>query len=201
VVAGINQFYDDFNGTIAKRAGFAVDQKLTKHLYGGFEISGRNVSRVPFISVGESNWQEQNARTYLYWTPHDWFTAVLDYQNERFKRLNEHRGPEDFTEVETHEVPISFRLFHPSGVSAGITVRYVDQQGTFVDAQQSRFDGDDRFWSADVSLSYRLPKRFGRLTIQARNLRDEKFNFQETSIATPSMARDQIILGGWTCAF
>jgi outer membrane receptor for monomeric catechols len=117
------------------------------------------------------------------------------------KRLDEHRGPEDFTEVETHDMPISFRLLHPSGVSAGITARYVDQQGTFADALGRSFDGEDRFWTADVSLSYRPPKRLGRLRIQASNLWNEKFNLQQTSLAMPGIARELIIVGGWTFAF
>jgi hypothetical protein len=201
VVAGFNQFFDDLNGTIAKRAGFAIDQKFSERIYGGIEVSGRNLSRVPFITVGEFDWNERNARAYLYWTPYDWFATAIEYQYERFNRLFEHRGPEDIIDVETHKVPVSLGLFHPSGLSAGITMTYVNQKGSFVDVNETPIDGDDQFLIVDASLRYRLPRRLGIFGIQVRNLLDEDFNFQETSLAMPSIAWERIILGSWILAF
>lgn len=78
-MAGFNQFFDDFNGTKAWRYGAAIDQKFSSSLFGGAELSKRDL-RVPtvvevagFDQDGSStrvDWEEDLARTYLFWTPH-----------------------------------------------------------------------------------------------------------------------------------
>jgi hypothetical protein len=78
---------------------------------------------------------------------------------------------------------------------------YVNQKGSFVDVNETPIDGDDQFLIVDASLRYRLPRRLGIFGIQVRNLLDEDFNFQETSLAMPSIARERIILGSWILAF
>jgi hypothetical protein len=42
-VAGFNQFFDDFNATEAWRYGAAIDQIFSKNIYGGVEISNRDI--------------------------------------------------------------------------------------------------------------------------------------------------------------
>ncbi len=52
-VAGFNQFFDDPNITDAWRYGSAIDQKITKNLFAGVEVSKRDLT-IPQIVVGES---------------------------------------------------------------------------------------------------------------------------------------------------
>lgn len=60
--------------------------------------------------------------------------------------------------------------------------------GTFVD-QEAEFDlipdfpekrGQDRFWVADASIGYRLPNRYGIVSINIKNVLDEQFQFQQS---------------------
>jgi tetratricopeptide (TPR) repeat protein len=78
-VAGFNQFFDDANGTEMWRYGVAVDQRFSKSLYGGVELSKRDL-KVPFLDLPdppappipelkEADWKESLASVYLHWTP------------------------------------------------------------------------------------------------------------------------------------
>jgi tetratricopeptide (TPR) repeat protein len=49
-VAGFNQFYDDANGSDTWRYGLGVDQKFRNDLYGGIELSKRDLN-VPYLVV------------------------------------------------------------------------------------------------------------------------------------------------------
>ena len=42
--------------------------------------------------------------------------------------------------------------------------------------------GQDDFWTTDIALKYRFPKRYGFLTVGATNLFDENFNYFETDL-------------------
>ncbi|MDR4499754.1 MAG: hypothetical protein MRK02_17825, partial [Candidatus Scalindua sp.] len=45
--------------------------------------------------------------------------------------------------------------------------------------------GDDQFWVFDGSISYRLPKRYGLITVGAKNMFDNDFKFQDTDPTNP----------------
>jgi hypothetical protein len=47
--------------------------------------------------------------------------------------------------------------------------------------------GDTSFWLTDVVLSYRLPKRYGFLSVGATNLSDRSFQYQETDFNNPTI--------------
>jgi outer membrane receptor protein involved in Fe transport len=40
--------------------------------------------------------------------------------------------------------------------------------------------GDERFWVVDASIGYRLPKRYGLVSIDVKNLLDEEFSYQNS---------------------
>ena len=44
-LAGFNQFFDDLDGTDSTRYGFGLDQRFSPDLYGGFELSWRDLTR------------------------------------------------------------------------------------------------------------------------------------------------------------
>ncbi len=74
------------------RYGIAVDQKLSRNLYGGAELSQRDLN-VPFIDgndkVIRADWEERLGRAYFYWAPHKWLAASAEYQYEQFRRGKE----------------------------------------------------------------------------------------------------------------
>ena len=198
-VAGFNQFFDDFEGTDAWRYGIAVDQKFSETFYGGTEFSKRDlevpgVIPIPVPTVVRDDWKEYLGRAYMNWTPHPWWALSAEYQYERFTRGPSIVGPEDFTEIETHRFSLGAGFFHPSGFKASVKVAYVDQDGKFGDGLGGIVPGDDRFWVVDASLGYRLANRFGLVSLVAKNIFDEKFNFQDTDPRNPSISPESLIL-------
>lgn len=197
-VAGFNQFYDDIESTDSWRYGVAVDQKFSDQVFGGVELSKRELD-VPIqvfsggsTSVVTRDWDERFARLYLYATPYDWMAASLEYQYEAFERPDSGSFSLD---AKTHRVPIGLRLFEPTGWALKATATYINQDGKF---QRSRIcceSGSDDFWLLDASVSYRLPKRYGFLTFGVTNLFDKDFSYQETDFNNPTIQPERRIFG------
>lgn len=204
-IAGFNQFYDDVNGTSAWRYGTAINQKLTKDLFAGFEISKRDLE-VPaqLISVTGSELlladsEEYQGRGYLFWTPHQWLALSTEYLYDRIK--NDDLVSVFFKEVETHRVPLGVGFFHPTGLSAKVRGTYYDQNGDFITKTGSPVQqGEDEFWVVDAGISYRLPKRYGLFTLGATNLFDQEFNYQETDFRNPTVQPDRVFFAQVTLA-
>lgn len=201
-VAGFNQFFDDPEGTSAWRYGVGVDHALSRDLHVGAEASQRDL-RVPFtaididtgqVGVQVIDWQERVARAYVYWTPHPWWALTAEYYYERLRRDPAFVGEELIRKVNTHRVPLGVSLFHPWGVTARLRGTYVDQRGEFGDPFSGTLSGGDRFWVMDASLAYRLPNRWGVVSVEARNLLDQRFRFQETDPATPVVSPGRLVL-------
>ena len=207
-VAGFNQFFDEINATKAWRYGIAVDQKFTRDLFGGAEFSYRDVSiprRETNLTTGEDDvsrgdGEEYFARGYLFWTPHPWVALSAEYQYERFTRESLVAFP--FGEVTTHRVPLGLRLFHPVGLSLALKGTYFNQEGSFF-RQGTDFhsSGSSDFWVMDAGLSYRLPQRYGFITVGATNLLDKQFRYQETDLRNPTVVPERTFFTRVTLAF
>jgi outer membrane receptor protein involved in Fe transport len=77
-----------------------------------------------------------------------------------------------------------------SGVFATATGTYFDQSGEFFRIGQAPStdmptSGSDQFWIFDASVGYRLPDRWGIVSIEARNLFDRSFQYQDTDPFRP----------------
>jgi outer membrane receptor protein involved in Fe transport len=133
----------------------------------------------------------------------DTYVALrAEYQYEKIDRDAEFVA--GIRQVKTHRFPLGVRLFHPSGLSAGLTATYYNQDGQFQRqiAPPGFFEsGKDNFWLVDGMLSYRLPKRYGFLTLGVRNLFDKKFNYYDTDPVNPVIQPDRAIFGKITLAF
>ena len=55
-------------------------------------------------------------------------------------------------------------------------------------------NGKDHFWVVDAAVRYRLPKHFGLLSLEVKNLFDETFQFQDSDPSSSSIYPDQVIL-------
>lgn len=184
-IAGFNQFFDDANGTGTERYGIGLDATLTKELYGGLEYSQRELA-VPGFSVSQGlpikfDRDEKLARAYLYWTPHSHWAVSAETTFEEFKRPREDptavfdNAP---IKVESVAVPLAVRYFHPSGFFTGIGGSFVYQHLDRL-LESAR---EDAFFLLDTQLGYRLPKRRGVIRLEAKNLLDEDFFFQDLNI-------------------
>ena len=178
-VAGCNQlfgstFEQDFVGAFFPgidvwRFCGGLDQAIG-NLLTGIEYSERDL-RVPTSSGGVTEeWDEEFGRAYLYWTPHAAIAASAEYQYESLARGALLGAGTGFRTVETHRIPLSIKLFHASGIRFGLTVNYVDQRGRFVPRLFSDDPpgdlGTDQFWVIDAGVGYRLPRRYGIITLR-----------------------------------
>jgi outer membrane receptor protein involved in Fe transport len=204
-VAGFNQFFDDVNATRSWRYGLAIDQKFSPEIFGGVEFSKRELS-IPFTQITETETAVQRGdadeylgRAYLFWTPHAWLALGVEYQYERLEQDDEVAF--FFKEVTTHRVPLGLRFFHPVGLSAGLKATYFNQEGEFIRRGGSDFEsGADDFWVVDAAINYRLPKRYGFVTVGATNLLDQHFRYQETDLRNLTIQPDRAVYGRLTLA-
>jgi outer membrane receptor protein involved in Fe transport len=204
-VAGFNQFFNDGEGVDAWRYGVAADQKFSKNLYGGLELSRRDMA-VPFEhfhtrQIREADWEERLVRAYLYWTPNNWMALSADYLYEDFERDSGDIDSPLFNKLETHRLPLGISFFHPDGFIIRFKTTYVNQEGQFNDPFKGIVPGEDQFWVVDAGIGYRLPKRFGMITLEAKNLFDKEFRFQDTDPANPSCLPGRLIVAKFTLSF
>jgi len=187
-VAGFNQFFDDFSGTEAFRYGVGIDHEFSADLLAGVELSFRNLD-VPAegrTANGDvfffEDRDERLARAYVYLTPTERIALRAEFQFEGLSKDPDSPGPEGFKSIDTLQLPFGISYFHPRGLFASATARYVKQDAKeFAGAGRERFG--DSFWLADASVGYRLPKRRGIVSLSVRNLFDQDFRFQGTDVS------------------
>ena len=202
-VAGFNQFFDEFNGTKAWRYGVAIDHKFSKNLFGGLESSMRDLN-IPLLdstvtpeTIHDFDGTEYLSRAYLFWTPHPWWALRTEYQFEGFRNDS---GLGEPTKINTHRVPLGVNFFHPSGLSASFMATYYNQGGKFPRGALGLQSGDDDFWTVNAALNYRLPKRYGFITVGAINLFDKKFKYFEVDRDNPRIQPNRMLFFKLTLA-
>ncbi len=198
-VAGFNQFFDDDPGAETERYGVAIDAKLSNRLFGGIELSWRDVDDPNFnLGTGMTTidkLEELSHRAYLYWTPLNALSMSVEGFKEEFENLNS--NPEKLV---TYRLPVSMNFYFPYGFFAKTKATYVDQEITTSTVE------DDTFWVVDMSLGYRLPRRWGIISIGAKNVFNNSFNFQDVNFSsrepiTPLYQPERIIFGQITLSF
>lgn len=206
-VAGFNQFFDDIVSTDSRRYGIGLDQKFSRRMFGGVELSKRDLKvPVPYTdpftglsTLEHKDWKEGFARAYLFMTPADRMALSMEYQFERIERPDSYSYSMD---AKTHRVPLGVRFFDPSGWSVAVKGTYVHQDGEF---QPSSAPGlvskSSSFWLADATVSYRLPKRQGFLVFGATNLFDKQFSYQEMDFNNPTLQPKRMIFGRLSLTF
>lgn len=186
-VAGFNQLFDDVNGTASWRYGVGVDHRLMSNLFVGGEATWRELS-VPILNFEAQakrleNTDEQTHRAYAHWLPIPELALSAEFVYDRFsaetgKLLTEGRAfPE---KVVTYSVPFGVRYFHPSGMFAAVGAAYVNQEVNRSDFT-GQPEGSGDFFVVDAAVGYRLPKRFGIVSLSVTNLFDNKFKYQDDS--------------------
>lgn len=182
-VAGFNQMFDDVNGTRARRMGVGVDSRVLSMLYGGLEVSRRDLE-VPTFGLFRNltsivRQHEQLYRAYLYWLPHTRWAIRSEFQFENFRQNPADAGSAPY-HISTLSVPLSANYFDPSGVFAKITATYVRQN--LERSGPSDNQGLSKFTLLDATIGYRLPKRRGIISVEGRNLLNEDFFFRNLNL-------------------
>ncbi len=209
-IAGFNQFYDDINGTESRRYGIALETRH-ENMHTGLEFSRRDLTTLfndlATNALVEPEWDERLHRAYLYWTPLNWLASSAEYQYESFKRPaeysnNQHDTAVGFPVLKTHQLPLGISLFSPGGLIANITVTYIDQKGRFFFFEEDRFENHtEDFWVMDASVSYRLNRRMGRITIGGKNLLDKTFHYHNVDFATNRIQPERMLFTRLSLSF
>lgn len=163
-VAGFNQFFDDFKGTISHRWGIGLDHRFARFLTGGVEFARRYLEVPP-----GDHWIESTHRAYLQITPHRSWAIEVEYAREKFANF-EPFGPLD---TDTQTIPFTMSYFDPSGFYAKFRTTYLRQK-VITDSSSEA----DHAGFVDLVLGYRLPKRTGIFEIQLQNLADQKYRYE-----------------------
>jgi len=204
-VAGFNQFFDDGDGTDSRRYGIALE-KSHEMLHFGMEISKRDLE-VPFLAAltntaFQADWKERLGRAYAYWSPLNWLAARAEYHHETFKRpIMNSVDPRDAStgipNLTTQQVPLGISLFSSLRTTTHLTATRIKQSGIFATdftpTTATTEESKDQFWVVDASISYRLNKRLGRITIGIKNLLDKTFRYHNTDIATTRILPDRTV--------
>ena len=207
-VAGFNQLFYDLEGTESWRYGLGADQKISDSLYAGAEFSTRDLKAPGQVSADGGgfrlvhyDWDEDDVRAYLYWTPASWMSFGLQYFYERQKTKDDVPTASVYRNLKTHRLPLSVNFFSKSGLSSRIGVSYVEQTYGFLQNSESQAEDSDCFWLVDAGLSYRLPKRLGLVSVEVKNLFDENFNYQDTDPGNPRFFPEREFFCKFTLAF
>ncbi len=181
-VAGLDQFFDDVNGTRSRGIALAADTRLFDDLQAGVALSGRSL-REPLTnfdgSIEFDPGQERLVQAYLHGTVGGGLVWTLRVRHSRFERPPGTGGAEDFALADTTEVPFTLKFFGPGGFWSSIVVAEVHQRGSFANADFELADGRSRFTDTDLVLGYRLPHLRGNANLECTNLFNKAFRFQD----------------------
>jgi hypothetical protein len=110
-------------------------------------------------------------------------------------------GPEEIRKLVTQRLTPNIRFFHPSGFIGKLQASYIQQEGEFGFSPFGFNNDSDFFWVVDASINYRLPKRFGMLRLEIKNLFDKQFHYLDTDVANPEILPERQITGSFIVSF
>ena len=150
--------------------------------------------------------RERSQQAYLYWTP----TDRLGLQRQaRAWPLRELRRsipypPFGYSTLTIERLPLELRYFSPTGLMLGFRTSRIRDHGMFSSSTLPPNEvepGQDRFWLVDAFVGYRLPNRRGLLSLNADNLLDRRFRFQDVDPEDSSLIPERLISFRFTLAF
>ncbi len=177
-IAGFNQFFDDFNGTRTTQYGLGLDVNPTNNIFGGAEAYVRDL-KTQFIVDNQSSIfkrKEELYRFYINWLPYDNWVISSELRFEKFK------GPavDNVKSLETAYIPLNVRFYDASGFFFDIGGQFVHQIAKKTSESSSENVNSD-FFLFDASVGYRLPKQYGMISLEGKNLLDKKFKYRDRS--------------------
>ena len=182
-VAGFNQFFEDPAGTDAWRYAGGVDYRVTNKISIGGEFTLRDLEVPTTTTTGagqvvvDEEMDEMLHRVYLYYLPHPRVSISSEYLFEYFAADTEDPDLAKPKKLRTQQVPIAISYFDPDGWYAKVVGRYVQQNIEEFSSTGGTIEDDESFTLFDFTLGYRLPKRFGTLSLSVTNLFDKEFRY------------------------
>ena len=201
-VAGFNQFFDDPGGTSSINYGVGVDQEFTRKLFGGLSVLRRDLDipeptcATPDPAIGcvfqpatgviERTSDDWLGNVYLNGTIGKRLAMSVEYAYEErvfdFTQVSNNSLFEDYMETERTRPQV--RFFLPAGLFASLRGTHFNQRVEQFDALNSplRMPIEADFWIGDVEVGYRLPKRWGSVTLSILNFSDREFIYYRSSL-------------------
>lgn len=167
-VAGFNQFYDDYNGTQSTLKGIGLDTNFDSRAFSGVELTERNINSNSYSAL------ERQVRAYFNFTLSSSWAFSIENQFERYSITNE--------VLETNILPITLKYFDDSGFFAQFAPTLVWQQKKSGSNLKEHISSN--FPLFNLSVGYRLPKRLGIISLEAQNLADKNFIFNDSYYRT-----------------
>lgn len=202
-VAGFNQFFFGSAGEETTRYGLGIDHRFSDSVFSGAEISRRDIE-LPFTRIIPPDFQpmtltadveETSGRAYLYATPTEDVALEAGYEYDKIENDDDF-FPEGFLSIETNRFGLRGSYFHASGMFATLGATYAHQRGRFQAAAPPYdfFSDSDDGTVVDAAIGYRLPRRFGVIRLEARNVFDRQFRFQDVDPANSRIAPERLLL-------
>jgi tetratricopeptide (TPR) repeat protein len=194
-VAGFNQYYDSFNGAQLEQAGVGLDFDLSADITIGGEAIWRWWDLPGGNSDAETDETVYRAFANVLITDQLALAAELSHEVSHSELIN------DFEKWQATSAPITLSYFSDSGLFASGQVVFVDGG-----IRDPGVDRDDQFAVVNASAGIRLPDNRGIMSLEAQNLFDERFHFQNRTIrpdiaAAPRYAPELTVLGRLTLSF
>ena len=138
-------------------------------------------------SVQGEEYIEYHHHAYFYWLLGPRVALSSEYLFDHYER---NPGQMDIDvsrpyKLRTHSLPITVAYFCPFGLYVKVTGTYINQRlEQFASVDEPAVTKKDDFALIDVNIGYRIPKRYGEITLSVTNLFDKEFNFQDTNFLT-----------------
>ena len=132
-------------------------------------------------------------RSYFYWPINNHWILRGEGQLERFSRAQIGTIEIEPFLINTLSAPLRLSYFGAQGLFSSLIGTYVNQKIDRVlpipiYEGSTRFnEGKEDFFLVDTLLGFRLPKRRGALSIEARNIFDQEFLYRDTSFNAVSI--------------
>jgi hypothetical protein len=191
--------------------GLAVEQEFSPKLFAGWQAESRDIDRPGIDKTGSDliipfTLRERVQEAYLHWLPLDALSVAARYEHGRY--ASEPQPLLGYSHMSLDRLPVEVRYFSHRGFTIGGRATHVRQGGEF---QSSLLQepgslpplayGEDEFWVLDAFVGYRLPNRRGLLSLNADNLLDEDFQFQDIDPTNPSLFPERLVSFRFTLAF
>jgi Tfp pilus assembly protein PilF len=208
-VAGFTQVFLGGTADVTTARGLGIEHDLSSRLFVGWQAEIRDITRlliplVPGAPGGETRLRDRTQAGYFLWAPNDRLSVTARYERGRNHSTDPTIG---YASMTTERLPLEIRYFGRRGFTLGGRVSRVEQFGLFLAPSPSPLlppavaPGEDDFSIVDAFIGYRLPNRRGLLSLNADNLLDRQFQFQDVDPLNPSMIPERLLSFRFTLAF
>jgi outer membrane receptor protein involved in Fe transport len=185
-VAGINQFFDDVNGTDAKNRGVGIEQRLAHGWFLGAELAARDLDvPVGLLGGGLDRIEPRSDRLfrgYLSGSPTSRLSVSAEFAYEDEERTPSGPSTQFATRVTSRMLPLRGVYHHPGGAFTRVRVTPVEQSVERLTSSGTT-EASTRFTLVDFSFGYRLPGRDGSISLGVQNLFDRRFGFEDADLS------------------